>query len=159
LRHVFFHPLPPFLPTLTLRNGHDVKLLRRLLLSYGKNLRPLRQDFILLSDVLGVSAVVDALNNPVIGNATASSVQSPFFTDDIRNGLYNLASSPSPSDLSPSLMHRYVHCPARRVDCFRREGEVHICRGLYAAALPRAASPIRVWSSGRGRRTTRVSNI
>ena len=47
--------------------------------SFGKHLRPLRQDFILLSDVLGVSAVVGALNKRVIGNAAAGSVQSPFF--------------------------------------------------------------------------------
>lgn len=100
--------------------------------SFGKHLRPLRQDFILLSDVLGVSAVVGALNKRVIGNAAAGSVQSPFFTDDMRNGQSNLAPSPPPSDLSPSLMHRYVHGPARRADCVRREGEVRVRRELYA---------------------------
>ena len=41
-----------------------------------------RQEFILLSDVLGVSALVDALNNPPMGNATESSVLGPFFTED-----------------------------------------------------------------------------
>jgi hypothetical protein len=48
----------------------------------GKTCTPLRQEFILLSDVLGVSALVDALNNPAVGGATESSVLGPFFTDD-----------------------------------------------------------------------------
>ena len=37
---------------------------------------------ILLSDVLGVSALVDALNNPAEGTATESTVLGPFYTDD-----------------------------------------------------------------------------
>jgi hypothetical protein len=36
----------------------------------------------LLSDVFGVSALVDALNNPPVSNATESSVLGPFFTED-----------------------------------------------------------------------------
>ncbi|KAI0274103.1 aromatic compound dioxygenase [Russula aff. rugulosa BPL654] len=48
----------------------------------GQTCTPLRQEFILLSDVLGVSAVVDSLNNPPIGNATESTVLGPFFTED-----------------------------------------------------------------------------
>ncbi|KAI0302434.1 aromatic compound dioxygenase [Multifurca ochricompacta] len=48
----------------------------------GQTCTPLRQEFILLSDVLGVSALVDALNNPPIGTATESSVLGPFFTED-----------------------------------------------------------------------------
>lgn len=48
----------------------------------GQTCTPIRQEFILLSDVLGVSALVDALNNPPSGNATESSVLGPFFTED-----------------------------------------------------------------------------
>jgi len=48
----------------------------------GKMCTPIRQEFILLSDVLGVSAVVDAFNNPPVRNATESSVLGPFFTED-----------------------------------------------------------------------------
>lgn len=48
----------------------------------GQTCSPLRQEFILLSDVLGVSALVDSLNNPPIGKATESSVLGPFFTED-----------------------------------------------------------------------------
>jgi len=48
----------------------------------GQTCTPIRQEFILLSDVLGVSALVDALNNPSVGNATESSVLGPFFTQD-----------------------------------------------------------------------------
>ncbi|KAH9956263.1 aromatic compound dioxygenase [Russula dissimulans] len=48
----------------------------------GQTCTPIRQEFILLSDVLGVSALVDALNNPSVGNATESTVLGPFFTED-----------------------------------------------------------------------------
>jgi len=48
----------------------------------GQTCTPIRQEFILLSDVLGVSALVDALNNPVVKGATESSVLGPFLTED-----------------------------------------------------------------------------
>lgn len=52
----------------------------------GQTCTPLRQEFILLSDILGVSALVDALNNPPVGNSTESSVLGPFFTEDAPDG-------------------------------------------------------------------------
>ncbi|KAF8525516.1 aromatic compound dioxygenase [Hysterangium stoloniferum] len=48
----------------------------------GQKCTDLRQEFILLSDVFGISALVDALNNPLVGNATESSVLGPFLTAD-----------------------------------------------------------------------------
>ena len=54
----------------------------------GQTCTPIRQEFILLSDVLGVSALVDALNNPPVGNATESTVLGPFFTEDAPDGQY-----------------------------------------------------------------------
>jgi protocatechuate 3,4-dioxygenase beta subunit len=42
----------------------------------------LRQEFILLSDTLGVSSLVDALSSRTPAGATESSVLGPFFTDD-----------------------------------------------------------------------------
>jgi hypothetical protein len=54
----------------------------------GQTCTSLRQEFILLSDVLGVSALVDALNNPVVGGATESSVLGPFFTEDAPDGQF-----------------------------------------------------------------------
>lgn len=48
----------------------------------GQTCTPIRQEFILLSDTLGVSALVDANNNPPINGATESSVLGPFYTDD-----------------------------------------------------------------------------
>ncbi|KAI0664944.1 aromatic compound dioxygenase [Cubamyces menziesii] len=52
------------------------------LTAVGQTCTPLRQEFILLSDVLGVSALVDALNNPPVQGGTESSVLGPFFTED-----------------------------------------------------------------------------
>lgn len=48
----------------------------------GQTCTPIRQEFILLSDILGISALVDALNNPPIHGAMESSVLGPFFTED-----------------------------------------------------------------------------
>ena len=42
----------------------------------------IRQELILLSDILGVSALVDAVNHPKPSNATESTVLGPFYTDD-----------------------------------------------------------------------------
>ncbi|CAL1699689.1 unnamed protein product [Somion occarium] len=52
------------------------------LTTVGQTCTPIRQEFILLSDVLGVSALVDAINNPPVKGATESSVLGPFFTED-----------------------------------------------------------------------------
>ncbi|EJD43058.1 intradiol ring-cleavage dioxygenase [Auricularia subglabra TFB-10046 SS5] len=48
----------------------------------GQTCTDIRQEFILLSDVLGVSALVDALNHPKVGESTESTVLGPFFTED-----------------------------------------------------------------------------
>ncbi|KAF8462639.1 aromatic compound dioxygenase [Russula ochroleuca] len=42
----------------------------------------------LLSDVFGMTALVDRLNNPRIGNATESSLLGPFFTEDAPDLLF-----------------------------------------------------------------------
>jgi len=49
-----------------------------LLTRTGKTSTPFRPGFILLSDVLGVSAAVDALNNPPIEDATENNILGPF---------------------------------------------------------------------------------
>ncbi|KAI0077354.1 aromatic compound dioxygenase [Panus rudis PR-1116 ss-1] len=54
----------------------------KFLTEVGQICTPIRQEFILLSDVLGVSALVDAINNPPVRGATESSVLGPFFTED-----------------------------------------------------------------------------
>jgi hydroxyquinol 1,2-dioxygenase len=41
-----------------------------------------RQEFILLSDTLGVSMLVDAINNPAAGGVTPSTVLGPFYVAD-----------------------------------------------------------------------------
>jgi len=41
-----------------------------------------RQEFILLSDILGCSVLVDALNHPKPPGATENTVLGPFFTED-----------------------------------------------------------------------------
>jgi protocatechuate 3,4-dioxygenase beta subunit len=52
----------------------------------GQICTPLRQEFVLLSDVLGVSSLVNALDNPPVAGGTESSVMGPFFTEDAPDG-------------------------------------------------------------------------
>jgi hypothetical protein len=106
-------------------------------------------------DVLGVSVIVDALNNPRVGTVTDRSVLGPFFMDNVRDDRFNPAPSPSPSALFPSLMRRHVHSPARRVDRVEREQwGVHVCRGSYAHIGVRVRSAWESWEW-----TTRVRHI
>lgn len=48
----------------------------------GQTCTSIRQEFILLSDVFGVSALVDAIDHPKVGESTESTVLGPFFTED-----------------------------------------------------------------------------
>jgi hypothetical protein len=65
-----------------------------------------RQEFILLSDVLGVSALVDALNHPKVGNSTQSTVLGPFFTEDAADGYLFL-----PNPTSSEQLIKHSQCP------------------------------------------------
>lgn len=56
----------------------------------GQTCTHVRQEFILLSDVLGVSALVDSLNNPPVAGGTESSVLGPFLTEDAPDGTHVL---------------------------------------------------------------------
>lgn len=67
------------------------------------------QEFILLSDVLGVSAIIDAPNNPAVGNATESGVLEPFFMDGATDRQFN-QSMPSPS-VPPLQLYLHLSCP------------------------------------------------
>jgi len=48
----------------------------------GQMCSPTRQEFILLSDALGVSMLVDAINHPLPMGATETTVLGPFYVDD-----------------------------------------------------------------------------
>ncbi|KAI5475347.1 catechol dioxygenase [Pseudohyphozyma bogoriensis] len=51
----------------------------------GQICTDIRQEFILLSDILGLSALVDTMNHPVPEGATESTVLGPFFTEDAKD--------------------------------------------------------------------------
>ncbi|KAG9044702.1 hypothetical protein FS837_007678 [Tulasnella sp. UAMH 9824] len=48
----------------------------------GQTCTPTRQEFILLSDVMGISSLVDSINHPKVGDSTEATVLGPFFTED-----------------------------------------------------------------------------
>ena len=64
-----------------LRNDEFYMLLD-FLTECGQNSTATRQELYLLSDILGVSSLLDVLNNPKPANATKSTVMGPFHTDD-----------------------------------------------------------------------------
>ncbi|GAA5925482.1 hypothetical protein JCM10213_008800 [Rhodosporidiobolus nylandii] len=51
----------------------------------GKICSDIRQEFILLSDALGLSALVDSMNHPTVPPATEATVLGPFFTEDAKD--------------------------------------------------------------------------
>jgi hydroxyquinol 1,2-dioxygenase len=51
----------------------------RFLTATGQKCDDKRQEFILLSDTIGVSTLVDSINNPVSGDVTATTVFGPFY--------------------------------------------------------------------------------
>lgn len=66
----------------------------------GKTCTNIRQEFILLSDIFGLSALVDTLNHPTPAksNATEATILGPFFTEDAelvssQNGAFTLQTS------------------------------------------------------------------
>ncbi|GFZ47217.1 hypothetical protein JCM24511_04960 [Saitozyma sp. JCM 24511] len=52
----------------------------------GQTCTSRRQEFILLSDIFGVSALVDIINHPKPAGATESTVLGPFFVEDSKMG-------------------------------------------------------------------------
>ena len=61
---------------------------------------PLRKEFVLLSSVLGVIVLVDALNNLPVGMETESSILGLCFTEDASNGVSHF------DDLESNLLNR-----------------------------------------------------
>ena len=86
---------------------------------------PHRQEFILLSDVLGVAALVDALNNPQVGTATESSLLGPFFTEDAPDSAsYFCVNGPSPSPRSDfPATHTHIPPAVQHSESIASEGK------------------------------------
>lgn len=59
------------------------------------------RQFTQFSDVFGVTALVERINNPRVGNATESTLLGPFFTEDAPDRAYIDPSIPQPRKSSP----------------------------------------------------------
>jgi protocatechuate 3,4-dioxygenase beta subunit len=79
------------------------------LTAVGKISSDIRHEFILLSDVLGLSALVDAMNHPVVAPATEGTVLGPFFTEDA----HELAAGES---IASEGKGEYMWCEGRILD-------------------------------------------
>ena len=74
-------------------------------------------EFILLSDTLGVSSLVDILNNAKPAGATESTVLGPFYTEETKDGTFLYF-------INKPLRFHGIYYPisqARRLDCLRRQ--------------------------------------
>jgi hydroxyquinol 1,2-dioxygenase len=91
----------------------------------GKKCSATRQEFILLSDTLGASMLVDAINHRLPAGATETTVLGPFFVRDA-------PAMPLGADISPG-----------------KPGEALFIEGIVAAAdgKPLAGATIEVWHS------------
>jgi hydroxyquinol 1,2-dioxygenase len=111
------------------------------LTSVGKMCDDKRQEFILMSDVLGVSILVDAINHRLPDRATPSTVMGPFHIHDspaFENGANMAADAPGvPLVLSGtvrSLDGKPI--PNALVDVWQPDGE-----GIYEAQKPQHQGP------------------
>jgi hypothetical protein len=93
--NIFFQLGPPFNSLLPLdRSAPTLGELRYCQCDSRKTnagVRFRRQEFILLSDILGLSALVDTLNHPKPEGATEATVLGPFFTEDAHDVSLNQA--------------------------------------------------------------------
>jgi hydroxyquinol 1,2-dioxygenase len=106
----------------------------------GKMCDDKRQEFILMSDVLGVSMLVDAINHRQKNGATPSTVEGPFHVADapaMANGANMAANAPG----IPCFCVGKVHGIAGAVlDLWQTDGD-----GLYEAQRPEIEGP---WMRG-----------
>src|SRR6202789_1104386 len=89
----------------------------------GQACTPTRQEFILLSDVLGVSMLVDAVNHREREGATQTTVLGPFYVGEHRP-------MPHGTDVSPDLQGEKMFVQSRVTDL---------------AGKPLAGVPVDVW--------------
>src|SRR5579871_4727563 len=75
----------------------------------GQKCTPIRQEFILLSDVLGVSMLVDAVNHRERDGATETTVLGPFYVGEHKV-------MPHGTDVSPKLAGEKMFVQARVTD-------------------------------------------
>jgi len=120
------------------------------------------REFNMLWNVLGVSALVEMLNNPQVGNATPSSFLGPFFTEDAPDRTSLLTSSTcadlNSTHLSSRISHRFATTKYRLASRSHRRERVNTCTSRDVS-LPPAESPFQAQSSRHGRRTARVSRF
>src|ERR1700694_2916307 len=89
----------------------------------GQKCTPIRQEFILLSDVLGVSMLVDAVNHREREGATETTVLGPFYVGEHKP-------MPHGADISPKLTGERMFVQSRVTDLNGR---------------PLAGVPVAVW--------------
>ncbi|KWU46672.1 Intradiol ring-cleavage dioxygenase [Rhodotorula sp. JG-1b] len=88
---------------------HEWMTAIKFLTDVGQICSPTRQEFILLSDALGLSALVDSMNHPTKPPATEATVLGPFFTEDA-------ADIPQGGSIASEGKGEYMFCEGRVLD-------------------------------------------
>ena len=117
---------------------------------------PFYDEFDSLSDVLGVSALIETLNNPRVGNATESTFLGPYFTEDAPDRSSHSVSSVYPGIQSvPPFFPPHIW-QSRSGSRSRRRERASTCMSRDACSTL-AESPFQAPPSRHGRRTAQVS--
>ena len=118
----------------------------KFLTDVGQICSPTRQEFILLSDALGLSALVDSMNHPTKPPATEATVLGPFFTEDAAD----VSSWPSSGRLGfRDLTNHWEQIPRGGSIASEGKGEYMFCEGrvLDLAGKPIANCTIETWET------------
>ena len=86
----------------------DLRAAVRILTATGQLSDERRQEFILWSDTLGLSMLVDAMANPLPAGATESTVLGPFYSAGAPRREYGESIATSPDDGTPAWIHGVV---------------------------------------------------
>ncbi|KAK5716795.1 hypothetical protein LTS12_027757, partial [Elasticomyces elasticus] len=74
----------------------------------GQISNDVRHEFVLLSDILGISALVDALSYPTVPGATESSVLGPFHDDEAHSFQYGDSITTNGTPGEPTIVQGFV---------------------------------------------------
>ena len=114
-----------------------------------------RQEFILMSDVLGISMLVDAINHRQANGATPSTVEGPFHVPDapaVANGGNMAVNAPGIACFVTGTVHGVKGEPVAGavLDLWQTDGD-----GFYEARRPEIKGP---WMRGLYRRSRRLKS-
>ncbi|KAB8077558.1 Intradiol ring-cleavage dioxygenase [Aspergillus leporis] len=103
--------LPPMLDLIIeniTENFDEWEQVWQFLTKVGQISTDVRHEFVLLSDILGISALVDAISDPAVPGATESSVLGPFHGEEAHSSQYGESITSAGTPGEPTIVRGYV---------------------------------------------------